>query len=76
MAAAQGTSLGWLILKARVACLPVSHVIVTLTETVLDRSPPRTLHRADQNISIFSEKGAYLFAQELWLSAASGLAHF
>ena len=76
MAAAQGTSLDWLALKARAACLPVSHGIVTFRKTVLGRSPPRTLHRADQNISIFSEKGAYLLAQELCLNAASGLARF
>ena len=76
MAAAQETSLDWLALKARAACLPVSHGIVTLRETVLGRSPPKALHRADQNILIFSEKGACLLAQELWLSAASGLAHF
>lgn len=76
MAAAQETSLDWLALKARAACLPVSHGIVTLRETVLGILPPKALHRADQNISIFSKKGACLLAQELWLSAASGLAHF
>ena len=76
MAAAQGMSLDRLALKARAACLPVSHGTVTLRETVLGRSPPKELHRADQNISIFSEKGACLLAHEFRLSAASGLAHF